>query len=85
MSVTTRTVWGDNFTEEHKVKWDVFKSEWLAAAIDSEKTTEQGTPIEGVQYGGLRSWKDEKTAEEWKHLVESFATKVKVNVTVTLE
>jgi len=82
MSVTTKTVWNTELSETQKAKWDLLKSDWLSSAVDSGKTDGTSDSIKG---GGTRVWKDQKSADEWKELVESASKKLGIDVKVTFE
>lgn len=85
MSVTTKTVWGAGFNDEHDAQWAILKAEFLNNAVGTGKTDGQGTRIDGVEYGGKRIWTDQESADGWKALVESASATLGVPATVTFE
>lgn len=85
MSVTTKTVWGAGFTAEMDTQWATLKSDFLSEAVSSGKTDGQAEEVDGVTYGGKRTWADQETANGWKALVESAAATLGVSATVTFE
>jgi hypothetical protein len=85
MSVTTKTIWGKEFTQEHSDQWDELKRDFLNKAIEAGKVSPEGTKIDGVQFGGERVWKDKATADLWIKLVEAAARELKVTVDVSIK
>lgn len=85
MSVTTKTIWGKEFTQENSDQWDMLKADFLNAAIKANKVAAEGSKIDGVKFGGERVWADMETAELWKQLVEAGARAMQVSVDVTIK
>jgi hypothetical protein len=85
MSVTTKTIWGPEFTQEKSDQWDLLKTDFLNKAIEAGKVAQEGTKIAGVEFGGERVWKDKASADLWIQLVEAGARELNVTVDVSIK
>lgn len=84
-AVVTKTVWGAGFNEEKDAQWATLKADFLSNAVESGKTDGMGVKIDGVVYGGKRTWTDQESANGWKALVDSASATLGVSATVTFE
>jgi hypothetical protein len=85
MSVTTKTIWGPEFTQEKSDQWDLLKRDFLNKAVDAGKVSKEGTKIAGVEFGGERVWADKATADLWIQLVEAGARELNATVDVSIK